>query len=131
MVTTLTPPRGSALSLLEQARAVLADAQRSEDVGERFRLAHLSALRTAAAVGAQRGRPASARKRLMNVWVLLERVAPEYAEWAAYFSAGAPIRAAVEAGARSAVSARSADDQLRAAAEFLALVEGSLGLLAA
>jgi hypothetical protein len=67
----------------------------------------------------------------MNVWVLLERVAPEHAEWAAYFAAGAPLRAAVEAGAVSAVSARTADDQLRAATEFLALVEDSLGLLAA
>ena len=131
MVTTLAPSRGSALGLLEQARAVLADARRTDDLGERFRLAHLSALRTAAAVGAQRGRPASARKRLMNVWVLLERVAPEYAEWAAYFAAGAPVRAAVEAGARSAVTPRSADDQVRAATDFLALVEGSLGLLAA
>jgi HEPN superfamily protein len=58
-------------------------------------------------------------------------VAPEHAEWAAYFAAGASVRAAVEAGAVSAVSARAADDQLRSATEFLALVEDSLGLLAA
>jgi hypothetical protein len=123
--------RGSAFSLLAQARTVLADAAQTTEAGERFRLAHLSALRTAAAVSAQRGRPASARRRLMNVWVLLERVAPEHAEWAAYFAAGASVRAAVEAGAVSAVSARAADDQLRAAGEFLSLVEDSLGLLAA
>jgi hypothetical protein len=67
----------------------------------------------------------------MSVWVLLERVAPEYREWAEYFAAGAAARAAVEAGAISAVSARAADDQVRAAGEFLALVEGSLGMLAA
>jgi hypothetical protein len=48
-----------------------------------------------------------------------------------YFAAGAPLRAAVEAGALSAVSPRVADDQVRAAREFLALVEDSLGLLAA
>jgi hypothetical protein len=124
-------PRGTAVGLLTHARAVLADASATSDPGERFRLAHLSALRTAAAVSAQRGRPASTRRRLMSVWVLLERVAPEHAEWAAYFAAGASIRAAVEAGAISAVSSRSADDQLRAATEFLSLVEGSLGLLAA
>src|SRR4051794_20808486 len=123
--------RGSAFSLLTQARSVLAEAAQSAEPGERFRLAHLSALRTAAAVSAQRGRPASARRRLMNVWVLLERVAPEHAEWAAYFAAGASVRAAIEAGAVSAVSASAADDQLRSAAEFLALVEDSLGLLAA
>jgi hypothetical protein len=129
--TTASPARGSAFALLTQARSVLTEAAEAPEPGERFRLAHLSALRTAAAVSAQRGRPASARRRLMNVWVLLERVAPEHAEWAAYFAAGAPIRAAVEAGAMSAVSTRTADDQLRSAAEFLALVEDSLGLLAA
>lgn len=123
--------RGSAYTLLGHARTVLLDAAATAEPGERFRLAQLSALRTAAAVAAERGRPASARKRLMNVWVLLERVAPEYAEWAALFSAGAPVRAAIEAGAVAAVSARTADDQVRAAAEFLGLVEGSLGLLAA
>jgi hypothetical protein len=110
---------------------VLAEAAAAAEPGERFRLAHLSALRAAAALCADRGRPASARRRLMSVWVLLERVAPEYAEWAGYFAAGAPVRAAVEAGAVSAVSARSADDQLRAATEFLGLVEHALGLLAA
>jgi len=125
------PVRGSAVGLLNQARLVLADAVCEQDAGERFCLAHLAALRAAAAVSAQRGRPASARRRLMSVWVLLDRVAPELAEWAVYFAAGAPVRAAVEAGAVSAVSPRAADDQVRAAAEFLAIVEESLGLLAA
>lgn len=131
MAETTYGSRGSAFGLLAQARAVLAEAAAATDPGERFRLAHLSALRTAAAVSAERGRPAGSRRRLMSVWVLLERVAPEHAEWSAYFASGAPIRAAVEAGALSAASPRAADDQLRAATEFLALVEGSLGLLAA
>jgi HEPN superfamily protein len=131
MAQLLTPSRGSALGLLGQARAVLADAEHADDAGERFRLAHLSALRTAAAVTAQRGRPASTRRRLMSVWVLLERVAPELAEWATFFAAGAQVRAAVEAGSWSAVTERTADDQVRAAREFLLLVEGSLGMLAA
>jgi len=125
------PARGSSLGLLEQARAVLAEAATAEEIDDRFRLAHLAALRVAAAVLAERGRPASARKRLVNVWVLLDRVAPEYVEWSAYFAAGATVRAAVEAGARSAVTARAADDELRAAGDFLVLVERSLGLLAA
>ena len=131
MAQVLVPSRGSAFSLLAQARAVLADAERSDDAGERFRLAHLSALRTAAAVAAQRGRPASARRRLMSVWVLLDKVAPEYSEWATFFAAGAQTRAAVEAGSWSAVSARTADYQVRAARDFLVLVESALGLLAA
>ncbi|WP_375498198.1 SAV_6107 family HEPN domain-containing protein [uncultured Jatrophihabitans sp.] len=131
MADLLTPSRGSAFGLLTQARTVLEDAEHADDAGERFRLAHLSALRTAAAVAAQRGRPASTRRRLMSVWVLLDKVAPEYAEWATFFAAGAQARAAVEAGSWSAVSPRTADDQVRAAREFLALVEDSLGLLAA
>ena len=53
---------GAAHSLLVHARQVLAEAEAAGDAGERFRLAHLSALRTAAAVSAQRGRPASARR---------------------------------------------------------------------
>jgi hypothetical protein len=122
---------GASFALLAQARVVLAEAAAAAEPGERFRLAHLSALRTAAAICADRSRPTGTRRRLMSVWVLLERVAPEHSDWAAYFAAGAPVRAAVEAGALSAVSTRTADDQLRAAGEFLDLAEGSLGLLAA
>lgn len=123
--------RGSVLGLLASARRSLAEAESAADCGERFCAAHMSALRTAAAMTAERGRPSSGRQKLMSVWVLLERVAPEHAHWATYFAAGAQLRAAVEAGAVSAVSARAADDQLRAAQEFLALVESSVGLLAA
>ncbi len=128
--SALTTTRsGTAPSLLGQAREVLGDAERCEDVGERFRLAHLAALRAAAAVIAFRGRPARAQRRLISVWVLIESVAPELRDWAAYFAAGAPVRAAIEAGALRAVSSREADDQIRAASEFLAVVEHSLGML--
>jgi hypothetical protein len=138
MVTTdhrpaLRPPRpntrGSAATLLHHARLVLVDAARADSPAERFCLAHLAALRTAAAVFADRGRPAGSRRRLLSAWVLLETVAPELGEWSSYFAAAAPARAAVEAGAVSAVTARNADDQLRAAQEFLVLVEANLGLL--
>jgi hypothetical protein len=131
MAVPVSPPRGSVDDLLRQARGGLDRAYASVDPGEQFCLAHLAALRTAAALLALRGRPAAARRKLISVWVLLEKVAPEHAEWAAYFAAGASIRAAAEAGAVSAVSARAADDQLRASEQFLALVEGSLGMLAA
>ena len=122
---------GSAPALLEQARLVLADAARAETPGERFSLAHLAALRTAAAVFASRGRPAGTRRRLVSAWVLLNAVAPELADWAQLFAASAPIRAAVDAGALSAVTSRTADDQLRAAQQFLAVAERSAGMLAA
>jgi hypothetical protein len=124
-------PGAAAFALLRNAHAALDRARDADDAGERFCVAHLSALRSAAVLLALRGRPATARRRLVSVWVLLDKVAPEYAEWSAYFAAGAPIRAAVEAGASSVLTQRIADDQLRSAGEFLALVESSLGMLAA
>ena len=75
---------GAAVALIAQARVVLAEASMAWDEGERFRLAHLAALRAAAAVLADRGRPASMRRELMSVWVLLDRMAPELAEWSQY-----------------------------------------------
>lgn len=122
---------GSAYTLLGRAHAVLAQAAVAESADERFSLAHLAALRTVAALIADRGRPAAATKRLVSAWVLSDTVAPEYSEWAAYFAAGAATRAAIEAGALAVVSERDADDQLRAAQDFLTLVEASFGMLAA
>ena len=52
-------------------------------------------------------------RRPRNAWVLLTEVAPELAEWAAFFAAGARKRAAAEAGIESAVTARDADDLVR------------------
>ena len=120
----------STIGLLGQARALLAEAVRTPEPGERFRLAHFAALRTAAALLADRDGPAR-RRRLVNVWVLLEKAAPEHAQWARLFAAGAALRAAVEAGVQSAVSAGVADDQLRSAAAFLTVAEASVGMLAA
>ena len=67
----------------------------------------------------------------MSVWVLLDAIAPELRDWSRYFAAGAQLRAAVEAGARSAVTRRVADDQVRSAEEFVLAIERSLGMLAA
>jgi hypothetical protein len=55
-------------------------------------------------------------------------VAPELSEWAAFFAAGAPRRAAAEAGRLGAVTTREADDLLRDAATFTALVADLLGM---
>jgi hypothetical protein len=126
----LHPPASrSAASLVDQARTMLRDAAAAGEPGERFRLAHLAALRGTAALFAQRARPAG-RRRLVSAWVLVDAVAPELAEWSAYFAGTAGKRAAVEAGAHSVVSERDAEDQLRAADQFVALIEGTLGLLA-
>lgn len=119
-----------AFALLDRARGVLAEAEAADSLDERFRLAHLAALRTAAVVLVDRARPAATRRRLISAWVLIESVAPEYADWAAYFADGAARRAAIEAGAVRVVSAREADDQLRSAWAFLDVVETRFGLLA-
>jgi hypothetical protein len=115
--------------LTERARQALREAARADAPDERFRLAHLAALRTAGAVIAAHGRPGG-RRRLQSAWLLVHSLAPEYAEWAVYFAAGARDRAAIEAGARAVVSARAADDQLRSAEQFLRLVEEPLGRIA-
>src|SRR5690606_15620880 len=68
------------------------------------------------------------RNRMTSVWALLTRVAPDLDEWAAFFAAGAAKRAAAEAGISRAVTARDADDLLRAAEQFTAMVEVALDL---
>ena len=129
-VAAFHPPASrSAASLVGQARSMLRDAVLAGEPGERFRLAHLAALRSAAALFAQRARPAG-KRRLVSAWVLVDAVAPELAEWSAYFAGTAGKRAAVEAGAHSVVSERDAEDQLHAAEQFVTLVERTLGLLA-
>jgi len=124
-------PRRSPAGLLSAARHGLAEAAAAPRASERFALAHLAALRAAAAVLAARARPAppgpGRRRRPSSVWRLLAAVAPELAEWAAFFAAGAAKRAAAEAGAPGAVSVREADDLVREAQAFLGVVSTALG----
>jgi len=128
MHTTVSPPvPGAALDLVDRAHDGLVAARRAPTPGDRYVLAHLSALRAAAAVLAVRGRPRRPGGAL-NVWQVLPRVAPELGEWAAFFAASAPRRAAVEAGRADVVGARDADDLLRDAELFAHLVTQSLGL---
>ena len=114
---------------LDRAASSLREAITSTDIGMRYAHAHVAALRATAALLAARARPTSGRRRAQrNAWVLLAQVAPEFTEWAMFFSAGAAKRAAAEAGSRRAVTEREADDLVRDADRFLGLVEESLGL---
>ncbi len=126
-----SPPIGAtALDLVASARRGLAQAAVSARPVDRYAAAHLAALRAASAVLAVRARPAASRRRRpASAWALLSQVAPELAEWSAYFAAGATKRAAAEAGLTRAVGSRDADDLLRAAESFLALVEALLGMV--
>ncbi len=116
---------------LDRAAASLQEAVTAPEKPTRYACAHVAALQAAAALLAARARPAPARRgrRQKNAWVLLAEVAPELEEWAAFFAAGAAKRAAAEAGSSRAVTEREADDLVRDADRFLAVVEQSLGLV--
>lgn len=123
------PPE--ALGLLAQAHQGLDEAVGFEDPNERYAMAHLAALRTAAAVLAVRGRPEAtlrARRRIRSAWEVLPEVAPELADWSMLFASGASRRARAEAGIRDAATQRDADDLLRDAGMFLRIVERLLQL---
>jgi hypothetical protein len=100
-------------SYLARAAASLREAMTTPEVPMRYACAHVAALRATAALLAARATPAPA---------------PELAEWASFFAAGAAKRAAAESGSQRAVTEREADDLVRAADRFLGLVEESLGM---
>lgn len=114
-----------AAELVAAARRDLALAELADRPADRYSAAHLAALRAAAAVLA--ARPASVqaaprrRRRLTSAWDQLPVVAPELAEWAGRFAAGAAKRAAAEAGFRDVVTATEADELVAAARTFVAL----------
>lgn len=119
-------PQLSLAQDLQRARTALVDAELSGQPAERYLAAHLAALRVAAIVLALRARPGRGSSRPRNAWLLLAEVAPELAEWAAFFAATQGKREAVRAGATAIVTAREADDLLRDAQTFLGLVERAL-----
>lgn len=110
---------------LDRARAALLDAELAEAAAERYLLAHLAALRVAAAVLGARAH-ATPIGRLRNVWQLVGEVAPEFAEWAGFFAATQVKRQAVAAGASAIVTHREADDLVRDARAFHDAVAGRL-----
>ena len=119
-------PSRSSVELLAAARQGLLEATVAGTAAERYGLAHLAALRAAAAVLAARARPAGRRRgRPASVWELLAEVAPALEEWAQFFAAGAGKRAAADAGL-PVVTQREADDLFRDAERFLAMVEAAL-----
>jgi hypothetical protein len=122
-------PHRTPAQLLAIARQGLVEAAQTRPDGLRYAAAHLAALRAAAAMLAARARPSPTRRqRVTSVWTLLVMVAPELTNWANYFATGATKRAAAEAGIPRVVSPREADDLLRAAEQFVAVVEVALGL---
>lgn len=120
------PTSRAALGLLRQATDGLADAHRHTEPLLRYPAAYLAALRAAAAVLAVRARPQPRRGATRNAWQLLGEVAPELAEWAAFFASCSATRAAAEAGIARLVGQRDADDLLRQAEQFVGIVAESI-----
>ncbi|WP_204006578.1 SAV_6107 family HEPN domain-containing protein [Virgisporangium aurantiacum] len=122
-------PQRTPRELLTMARRGLEEAATMRPDGLRYATAHLAALRAAAAVLAARAIPSPGvrRSRPTSVWTLVVMVAPELRDWAAFFAAGAAKRAAAEAGIPRVVTAREADDLMRSAEQFIAVVEVGLG----
>lgn len=118
----LRPPvAASAVSLLEQARHGLAEADREARPAARFVASYLSALRAAAAILVARGRPHRGRARPESVWTLLESAAPELASWASFFAANSARQAAAQAGVTRRVNEGTAAELFRRATEFVEL----------
>lgn len=128
MIDIPTPTRvpSAATDLLASSARGVAAAAAAEDPREQYALAHLAALRAAAAVLACRGKP-TGRRRPRSAWDVLVTVAPEFSEWATFFAAGAAKRSYAEAGLGH-VSSREAADLTRDAESFLALVCDELGV---
>jgi hypothetical protein len=118
-------PPLTASTLLALSHRGLTEAASTTSPAQRYALAHLAALRAAAAMLSCRAQ-GPARRRPTSAWELLARVAPELTEWAEFFAAGAAKRAAAEAGVSGVVSPREADDLLRDAQSFLSVVETTL-----
>ena len=112
---------------LRRARSAMVAAELADRPSDRYLAAHLAALQIAAAVLAWRGNRAlpATRSRPRNAWRMVADVAPEFAEWAAFFAATEAKREAVRAGATAIVSVREADDLVRDAQCFLTTVERS------
>lgn len=119
-------PAGTVLDLLDRSRGGLLLACHSGTASERYTQAHLAALRAGAALLAARSAP-SRRARPRSVWEVLPTVAPELTEWAVFFAESGRRRLALERGA-DVVTAREADDLVRAGERFLELVRASLHL---
>jgi SAV_6107-like HEPN len=117
---------------LQRARSSIAEAELARRPTDRYLAAHLAALRVVAIVLTHRAPATTVRRmgRPRNAWRMLAEVAPELAEWAAFFAATEVKRDAIRAGATSIVSAREADDLVRDAKAFLRLVERAVGFSA-
>lgn len=115
-----------AQQLVRRARLELESADASSDPQMRFLHAHMAAIRAASAVLVISGPVARHRRRVLSVWEQLAEAGESWGAWAAMFAAGAPVRAAIEAGRASDLDDGTADAAASAVASFLEDVSAAL-----
>lgn len=126
-ITAPTPLYSSdLLDLVTRSREALSEACAVSTSSQRYVLAHLCALRAAAALLAQKA-PRGLSSRPRSAWDAVAQQVPELTEWAAFFASSGRRSRTVSAGA-VVVSAREADDLVRQAESFLAAVLFHVGL---
>lgn len=129
MEITGPPLSEAATQLLARSDAEIVAATLASGADETFLHAHLAALRAGAALVQARGRP-TGRPAPRAVWDMVAVVAPDLAQWAAFFADNAAARAAVEAGRGDAVDRGRAERALVAAEDFADAVRAELGVAA-
>lgn len=128
VITSQAGPMWRSQAMVNQARELLGDARSQPIPADRFRIAHLAALRASAALLAAYSSPGQrAARRPTSAWVLLTKLAPPMSAWAAYFSAGAARRAAADAGVVGAVSAHDADEIVTSVDTFIQICTSAIG----
>lgn len=119
-----TPPASADLFAL--ARRGLETAQTLDGPLRQYAAIHLAAMRAAAAVVAARKRPEhrlGRRARIRGTWDVLPEVAPEFAEFAAYFDRTTIKRVRAEAGIAGAVDIHELEDLRLMTTRFVRKVE--------
>ncbi|WP_197322003.1 SAV_6107 family HEPN domain-containing protein [Saccharomonospora sp. NB11] len=115
------PASPEAASLVAQAGHGLAEVARETTAATRFVAAYASALRAGAAILVAKGRPHRRVAKPQSTWTLLAEAAPEVRQWAEYFATHSATHAAAQAGITRRVTAESAEELRRRAADFVAL----------
>lgn len=115
-------PDARARSLLRRADAILGDAAGAPSAADRFLESYVAALRGAGAL-LDALDPVPKRGASRSAWVRMRAAAPEFSEWASYFSAYSALRASVEAGSADRMSDDEADEFFAQVGRFLHRVE--------
>lgn len=119
-----------ASTLLNRADALLSESGSADAPADRFLGAYLAALRGAGAVLAAAEVHGVVIKagRSRSAWVLMVKAAPEFEEWAEYFSGWSSTRVAIEAGSSASPGEDEANAFRADVGDFLHAVEDRIGL---